>query len=528
MLERNLVLPHRISEMAERIPNTKAIITVDGPSVTFRELDDEVRRWAAAYRRIGLGEGDTIVTMLPNSLEAYYAWLGAAWLKAIEVPANNMYRGNMLQYLIENSEAQTVLLAERFVDRLAEVAGDLTRLKKVIVPDASGDLPELPFEVIRGEEFLAAVEPARDLVGPEYHDLMAIIYTSGTTGPSKGVMVPWAELYYFANSLPEDMLVPGDNYYSPYPAFHMSGKSALYQTAITDATLVIRETFSATEFWDDIREHNITTLALLGPLAQILMLMPPTDRDADNNVRSMALGPVIPQVEEFKARFGIEKHTTAFGSTEAGIVMEAVWNPPNPATCGFPRVGAPGYELRVVDEFDEPVPVGTVGELIVRASDPWTMNVGYWKMPDKTAESWRNGWFHTGDGFKVDEDGWMYFVDRMKDAIRRRGENISSFEVEALVNQHPAVQESAAIGVPSDLGEDDVKIHVVLKQGESVTAAELSVFLEERMPRFMLPRYIEFVAEFPKTDATFRTQKIKLRENAFNANTWDREAAKGS
>ena len=150
------------------------------------------------------------------------------------------------------------------------------------------------------------------------------------------------------------------------------------------------------------------------------------------------------------------------------------------------------------------------------------MNLGYWKMPDKTVEAWRNGWFHTGDAFMVDADGWMYFVDRMKDSIRRRGENISSFEVEAIVNQHPAVQESAAIGVPAELGEDDVKIHVVLKPGESLTPSALIEYLEPRMPSFMLPRYIEFVTEFPKTDATFRTQKVKLREQAFNPNTWSR------
>ena len=254
------------------------------------------------------------------------------------------------------------------------------------------------------------------------------------------------------------------------------------------------------------------------------MQLPADPRDAQNNVRSIALGPVIPQVEAFKTRFGIPKHTTAFGMTEAGIVTGAGWDPPNVATCGKPRVGSPGYELRVVDEFAEEVPVGTVGELIVRCDEPWCMNVGYWKMPDKTAEAWRNGWYHTGDAFKVDADGYMYFVDRIKDAIRRRGENISSFEVEGIVNQHPSVQETAAIGVPSELGEDDVKIHVVIKPGETLTAPELAAFLDTRMPRFMQPRYIEFVDAFPKTDATFRTQKVRLREQGFNANTWDRQA----
>jgi crotonobetaine/carnitine-CoA ligase len=360
-----------------------------------------------------------------------------------------MYRGTMLRYLVENAEAETLLIAERFVDRLAEVAGDLTRLKRVIVPDCSGALPDLPFEVIGGDEFLTGVEPAADLEQPADHDVMAIIYTSGTTGPSKGVLVPWAELHWFACSLPDDMLRAGDRYYSPYPAFHMSGKSALYQTSLAEATLVIRESFSLTAFWDDVRTHRISVLALLGPLAQMLLSVPPAPDDADNEVRSMAIGPVIPQIDEFKARFGVADHTTAFGMTEAGIPIVAGWNPPNTKTCGKPRQGRPGYEVRVVDEHDEPVAPGEVGELVVRCSEPWCMNVGYWKMPEATAIAWRNGWYHTGDAFVVDDDGWMYFVDRIKDAIRRRGENISSFEVEAHVNQHPAVQESAAIGVPS-------------------------------------------------------------------------------
>jgi crotonobetaine/carnitine-CoA ligase len=256
--------------------------------------------------------------------------------------------------------------------------------------------------------------------------------------------------------------------------------------------------------------------------------MPESDDDARNSVHSLGGGPIIPQIEEFKQRFGIPRHTTAFGMTEASIPITAGWNPPNYKTCGRPRPGRPGYEVRVVDEDDEPVPPGTVGELIVRCAEPWCMNIGYWKMPDKTAEAWRNGWYHTGDAFIVDDEGWFYFVDRIKDAIRRRGENISSFEVEAHVNAHPAVQESAAIGVPSELGEDDVKVLVVVKPDLALTPDELYDFLEPTMPKFMLPRYIEIVAELPKTEATFRTQKVKLRDQAVNHDTWDSTTRSGA
>jgi crotonobetaine/carnitine-CoA ligase len=183
----------------------------------------------------------------------------------------------------------------------------------------------------------------------------------------------------------------------------------------------------------------------------------------------------------------------------------------------------PGYQVRIVDDYDEEVPVGTVGELVVRSDEPWMITPGYWRQPERTAEAWRNGWFHTGDGFRRDEEGNHYFVDRMKDAIRRRGENISSFEVEAAVLQHPQVLECAAIAVPSELGEDEIKVLVVV--AEELSPAELLDFLEPRMPKFMLPRYVELVASLPKTDATFRTKKVELRAAGINERTWDREGA---
>ena len=194
-------------------------------------------------------------------------------------------------------------------------------------------------------------------------------------------------------------------------------------------------------------------------------------------------------------------------------------------SCGRLRSGWAGYEARIVDEHDEPVDAGEVGELTVRTQEPWVINRGYHGMPEVTATAWRNGWFHTGDAFRVDADGNYYFVDRIKDAIRRRGENISSFEVEALVSQHPDVVESAAVAVPSEYLEDDVKICVVLREGSTVTHEELISFLVPKMPKFMVPRYVEFLEALPKTEATLRTQKIKLREDPLNERTWDREAA---
>jgi crotonobetaine/carnitine-CoA ligase len=525
MLDRRAILTQRIQDLAARVPDETALVDVGGRRRTYRELHEQVTRWAGGYAKLGVTAGDTVFTMMPNSFECFDAWLGVAWLRAIEVPANTMYRGSMLAYTLNNSEAKIAVIAQRYVERLEEVADELVHLKRVIIPDANGPRPHVPFDVMTGEEFLVDVDTFDLGDGPNRYDIAAIIYTSGTTGPSKGVLVPWAELYQWVSLNPDGSLEPGRGYYSTFPACHVAGKSLLYYAADRQAYLVIRETFSVTEFWNDIRIHDCQAGGVLGPVAAMLMLAPPTPDDAKTPLENVFMGPLIPGVEEFKTRFGV-RVGTGFGMTEIGVpLMTDGFNLVNGQSCGRIRTGAPGYEVRIVDEHDDPVPVGTTGEFIVRAAEPWVMSAGYWKMPEKTAEAWRNGWFHTGDAFREDGDGNFYFVDRVKDAIRRRGENISSFEVEAGVNSHPAVQESAAIGVPSELGEEDVKAFVVVRPNESLDPRDLIEFLVPRMPRFMIPRYVEIVEALPKTDSTLRVRKATLRENALNEQTWDRESA---
>lgn len=525
MLDRARVLPHTIADLAQERPDALAMIDVAGPEVTWSQLHIEYLRWAAGFRRLGVQSGDHVVTMLPNSFSAYYAWLGCAWLRAVEVPANNMYRGEMLRYLIEDSGAKVLVLAARFIDRLELVAHQLTALETVIVPDADADLPDLPFTVVRGQDFLAEPMRAAEETGPAHYDVAAMIYTSGTTGPSKGVLAPWAELQQSPEIMPEGALSDGGAYYSVYPAFHLSGKIALYNVASFKSHLVIRESFSVSEFWNDIRRYDVRGAGLIGPLAAFLMAMPPSPQDAANPLKDVVMGPLIPALDEFKQRFGIKRVATAFGMTEIGFPLATGWDPPSSRTCGRRRQGSPGYEVRIVDEHDEDVPAGSVGELLVRSREPWVINSGYWNLPELTARAWRNGWFHTGDVFREDEDGWFYFVDRTKDALRRRGENISSFEVEAGIAAHPAVAEVAVLGVPAEHGEDEVKAVVVLSEGHAVSERELIEWLVPRMPRFMIPRYVELVPSLPKTDGTFRVQKFQLRAAGVTAETWDREAA---
>jgi crotonobetaine/carnitine-CoA ligase len=284
--------------------------------------------------------------------------------------------------------------------------------------------------------------------------------------------------------------------------------------------IVLREQFSASHYWDDIVGHGCTTTGLVGAMTAFLWSQPDSPADADNPLKRAVMFPVVPYYRDFEKRFGL-KLTTCYAMTEAGTIFSAGWDITDPASCGTAR---DGYEMRLADEHDYEVPVGEVGQLLLRHRDPWTITLGYFDMPDKSIEAWRNGWFHTGDAFRVDEEGRYYFVDRVKDAIRRRGENISSFEVEALVNAHPGVGESAAIPVASEWGEDEVKVCVV-RSDEGLTEEQLVRDLIATMPRFMVPRYVEFTGDLPKTEATQRVKKNLLRADPLNDRTWDREAA---
>lgn len=524
-MDRNDILPCLIARRAETQPDRLFLQDVEGRKLTWGALHEANLTYADALRRLGVGPGDTVATLLPNSFEAYFAWLGTAWLRAMEVPINRMYRGRMLKYIVANCGARVMLVGSQFLPVLADVASELEGVEKVVVPDTDDVDISLPFEVYSRADFLEKAVPADDLKGPERWDIAAVVYTSGTTGPSKGVLLPWGAAHLWGAVLPPDAMPEGGAYYSCWPPSHGTGKGALYLPALCNARLVTREVFSVSEFWNDIRDFSCTSCFLPGPLARMLLLEAPHSDDADNPLIRIVCVPLFPELNEFEERFGV-KFCTAYGSTEVpGVMISDDWNIIDWRSCGKLRQDPPGFQARIVDEHDNPVPPGQVGELIVRTDEAWSMMAGYLGAPEKTADAWRNGWFHTGDAFRSDEDANFYFVDRVKDAIRRRGENISSFEVEAYVNEHPEIVECAAIGVPSEYGEEEVKICVVRKQGSALTAEELIRLLIPIMPRFMIPRYVEFVVALPKTEATARVRKVELKESPINENTWDREKA---
>ena len=520
MSDHMVTVPERLERWATEHPDRPFIVEVDGRTATFGQFHTETLQWAAAYRALGIGAGDHIATMVKPSATAYASWLGMSWLRAVDVACNTEFRGSVLAYILRQSRSRIAVVEADYLPQVAAVAGDLPDLERVVVLGSAPPRPDCPVPVHGSDALLADQVPATGLEAPKIWDTSMMIYTSGTTGPSKGVELAWLQVHYGTLGLfPPDDMDATDAFYSPFPMYHSSGRAGLCLMSLHGGQLVIRDHFSGSGFWDDIVRHGCTTTALVGAMTNFVSSRPPSPDDADNPLKRAVMFPLVPDFKEFEQRFGL-KLTTCFAMTESGPVISAGWSASDPASCGVVR---DGYEVRIVDEHDLEVPVGEVGELIVRHRDPWAMCQGYFDMPEKSVELWRNGWLHTGDAFRKDEEGRYYFVDRIKDAIRRRGVNISSFEVEALVNAHPGVVESAAIPVPSEWGEDEVKVCVV-RSDATLTEERLLDELAPSMPRFMLPRYVEFTGSLPKTEATQRVKKAELRRDPMNDRTWDREA----
>jgi crotonobetaine/carnitine-CoA ligase len=303
------------------------------------------------------------------------------------------------------------------------------------------------------------------------------------------------------------------------PLFHVSGAGAVMDRLTKGGTCVLYDGFRPSTFWDTVRQFNVTGGCLVGAMTQFLLRQPPSDRDRDHPLRNVVTVPWNQDSKAVAERYGLQMHT-AFNMTETAVPIRSGANPSALGTCGQPR---PGIEARVVDENDIEVPHGDTGELILRASRPWELSPGYYKNPEATATAWRNGWFHTGDAFRRDSAGDFFFVDRIKDAIRRRGENISSFEVEAEALGHPAVLEAAAVAVPSAEGEDEVLLVVTANAGHGIDPRDLLRFLAPRMAHFMLPRYVRVIDAMPKTP-TAKIEKHRLKAAGVTPDTWDREA----
>jgi crotonobetaine/carnitine-CoA ligase len=517
------VLGELIEDRAER-NGERIFLRFKERAFTYNEMNRYANRCANAFTDLGVVKGDKVAIMLPNCPEYLHLWFGSAKIGAVEVPVNTSYKGEFLRHIVDQSDSKIFVIAKEFLDRVKLIEDGLKKVQQFVV---LGDVDReeaarYKIPIIAFDEFFKAPEdPVSIKIYPS--DPQNIIYTSGTTGLSKGALGPHKFWIVVAEQLlPLREGGRDDIFYTFLPLYHMNGQCLTTITAmLAEGQMVLSDKFSATRFWDEIRNYRATQFNYLGAVIPILEKQPEKPDDIDNPVK-IALGAGCPQavMDRFEKRFGL-KCMEGFGMTEIGIPVHTNLGERRPGSCGKPLSI---YEIKLVDDEDEEVPVGEPGEIVFRPLEPFTMMLEYYNMPDKTLETFRNLWFHTGDLAKRDEDEFLYFVDRKKDALRRRGENISSFEVERAINSHPSVLESAAVAVKSELAEDEVKICVVLRPGCTLSHEELISYANDRMPHFAVPRYVEFMESLPKTP-TERVQKYLLKQAGITANTWDREKA---
>ena len=512
------VLRYVLERRAEETPTRDFIRLGDGGAIGYRAFRDAVRRTAAGLAALGVKQGDTVVVWMPNGVDTIRAWFAINWLGAVYVPVNVAYRGNLLAHVLANAGASVAVASVDLVPRLEGV--DRAALRTVVV--MGGEAAPVPGLELLGPQALdgdpaTLADPPRPI---EPWDLQSIVYTSGTTGRSKGVMSSYAHLHDMSGPRALPMLGPDDCFLLYGPLFHVGGTLPVVASLNRGGTVAAAGEFTTEGFWPAVRATRATFVILLGVMSSFVSKRPPSPQDRGHTLDKVMMIPLPDDWRAFAERFGTTVYTL-FNMTEINVPIVSGPNPEAPGTCGRAR---PGVALRIVDEHDREVPDGTVGELILRSDAPWALNSGYFRDPEATVRAWRNGWFHTGDAFRRDADGNYFFVDRMKDAIRRRGENISSFEVEVEILAHPQVRECAVVAVPNETAEDDVLAIVAPVPGETIDPAELLDFLRPRLAHFMLPRYLRIMPDLPRTP-TQKVEKHVLRAAGVTADCWDREKA---
>ena len=464
--------------------------------------------------------------MLPNCVEFLFCWFGLNKIGAVEVPINTALKGTGLVHQIVQSDSVALVADTQFLDRLGDVSDDLSCLKNAIFKNSSEEGVSLPtWKGIESNWLPSLLEHSTDApdVDVQFNDMASILYTSGTTGVSKGVEMShhywyqiWSAAIEYSRYTEDDVL------YTGLPFFHGNAQGMTIGPAIlADAKAVIVERFSASNLLEDCRRWGCTEANYIGGIIPIMMKQEPVESDGDNPLRVM-VGAAAPVDiwHDFESRFNT-KLLEVYGMTECYCCLAVPYDETRPGSCGKP---IPGWDVKLVDDNDNEVAPGEIGEFIAQPQSMFLGTTGYYKQFEPTIEFFKNFWMHTGDLGRRDEEGYFYFVDRKKQALRRRGENISSFEVEAVINANPAVLESCIVGVPSDVGEEDVKAVVVLKEGQQLSEKELIEWCEPRMAYFAIPRYVAFRSGLPKTPSE-RVEKYKLKTEGVTADCWDRDEA---
>ena len=500
------------------------ILYWSGEKYTYSQLNKSANQVARGFIDNGIQHSDRVAVMMENSPAYIGVWFGLAKLGAIEVPINTAYKGELLAHIINSSAANIVVIDYEFLQSFESILHSCPSITCIVLNSCTKD------EAIPANKdgikykHLSLIASGKDEniehdILPE--DIACVMFTSGTTGPSKGVIINNAFELSFAVIFNEIVaLKPSDITYNFLPFFHIAGKYIFLGTMFVNGRMVLRPRFSANEFWNDIRTFRATVTVAAGGICQMIYSRTPTSQDSNNPLRMIYSVPNPHDIlSEFKNRFGVEL-TEGYGSTEANIVTYTRLNENTPI--GAAGRAAPYYDVRVVDEDDKEVKPGVSGEIVVRPKYPNILMEGYFGLPEKSLKTFKNLWFHSGDRGMMDKDGYLFFLDRMKDAIRRRGENISSFEVERIVGKFPGISEVAAVGVPAEIGEEEVKVVVVCQANSSIKHEDLFEHCIREMPYFMVPRFIEFVNDLPRT-ATQKVKKNELRDLGITNATWDCE-----
>jgi carnitine-CoA ligase len=510
-------LPRMLERQAAKYGDRK-LLSCAGDAWTFRDARDIAAGRGASLRAAGVSAGDRVAILCANRLEMLEIILGCGWIGAIAVPINTAAMGPQIGYYLSNSGACLFAIEAQFVERLAHVSEGLASLRSIWVISAdaplSGATPSMQAMPPRTKPIAAAA------INPG--DTLAIIYTSGTTGPSKGVMCPHAQYYWWGVHSGRLLGISADDVLcTTLPLFHINALNTFAQALLSGARMALEPRFSASGFWPAMARNDATVIYLLGAMVPILLAGEPRADERGHRVR-IGLGPGVPANlgAAFAERTGVQL-LEGYGSTETNFVIGASPEMQKPGTMGHV---VDGFQARVVDTDDVELSAGEAGELVLRADEPFAFASGYFGMPEKTVEAWRNLWFHTGDRVIRDQNGYFRFVDRLKDAIRRRGENISSYEVEQVLLAHPDIDMAAVYPARSELAEDEVMAAIVTRPGAAIPPVELMQFCAMRLPYFAVPRFIDFVADLPRTE-NGKIRKYELRERGVTVSTWDREAS---
>ena len=507
-----------IERFAAETPDKLFALFESGETWTWEQTRRRARETASALQARGVGKGDIVAAWAPNGPALLGAWFGSNHAGAALAPINSSFRGLLLEHAIAKTGANILILHPELIDRLKGLSlGAVNRI--ILTGPATSDYAP-PGVVVEDETALIGDPDQYEQVDSQPWDTPVIIFTSGTTGPSKAVITSYVQEWTTA-VVTYGYMVQSDRMLVNLPMFHVGGIAAITAALQCGGSIALFESFDTRRFWDLIRKTESTVCSgLIGALTTFLMKEPPREDDAHNPLRRVTLSPINEDTVALARRFGFD-YLSGFNMTEASGPLICAVNDQVMRSCGRAREG---IECRIVDAFDNELPHGEAGELVIRSDNPWVLTRGYLGDPQATADAWRNGWFHTGDLMRRDADGCFFFIDRKKDAIRRRGENMSSLEIELEVAAHPLVREAAAYGVDLPGGEQEVMVAVAPVDGAEIDPQALIEFLIPRMTHFMVPRYVRVEPALPKTPSN-KVQKTGLRADGVTSATFDREAA---